>query len=200
MQAYPTIDDLRSAAARIGPHIHRTPILTCRSIDAMVGGHLWFKCENLQRTGAFKIRGATNAVLSLGDDEAARGVATHSSGNHGAALALAARSRGIPAYVVMPENAPRVKRDAVAEYGARVLLCESTLTARERSLGEVVKETGAVFIPPYNDERVIAGQATAALELLQDASGLDIVLTPIGAVASQAVLRWSSRRCRPAPV
>ena len=180
MQTSPTLDDIRAAARRIRMGIHRTPILTCRSIDAMVGGNLWFKCENLQRTGAFKIRGATNAVLSLGDDAAARGVATHSSGNHGAALAFAACARGIPAYVVMPENAPRVKRDAVTGYGARVLLCESTLAARERSLAEVVEETGAVFIPPYNDERVIAGQATAALELLQDTSGLDIVMTPIG--------------------
>jgi threonine dehydratase len=178
--AIPTLDDVRQAAARIAGQVHRTPVLTCRSLDEMAGAQLFFKCENLQRVGAFKLRGATNAVRSLGDAEAARGVATHSSGNHAAALALAARTRGVPAWVVMPRTAPAVKRAAVAGYGARIVTCAPTLAAREAALDEVVRESGAAVVHPYNDARVIAGQGTAALELLDEVPRLDVVMTPVG--------------------
>jgi len=175
-----TIDDVRAAAARIRPHAHRTPVLTCAALDRMTGARLYFKCESLQKVGAFKFRGACNTVLSLGDDEATRGVATHSSGNHAAALALAARVRGIAAHVVMPRTAPAVKKAAVAAYGALITECEPTLASREATLAAVVAATGATFIHPYNDPRVIAGQGTAALELLADAGDLDLVLAPVG--------------------
>lgn len=176
----PTIDDVRAAAARVEGEAHRTPVLTCAAIDAIVGMKLYFKCENFQKVGAFKFRGATNAVRSLDDDEAARGVVTHSSGNHAQALALAAKRRGIPAWVVMPTNAPTVKRNAVADYGATIVDCEPTLEARETTAARVLDDTGATFIHPYDDSRIIAGQGTAALELLQDVLGLDAVLVPVG--------------------
>ncbi len=179
-EGLPTIADIRAAAERIGPYAHRTPVLTCASLDAMTGAALFFKCENFQRVGAFKFRGAANAVLSLTNEEAVRGVATHSSGNHAAALALAARLRGIPAHVVMPCTAKAVKRAAVAGYGARIVPCEPTLAAREATLADVVAATGATVIHPYNDARVIAGQGTAALELLADVPGLDVVMAPVG--------------------
>jgi threonine dehydratase len=146
----------------------------------MVGAELFFKCENFQKAGAFKFRGATNAVFSLGEDQALRGVATHSSGNHAAAVALAARNRGIKAYVVMPQTAPQVKKDAVAGYGAEITFCKPTLAAREQTLAKVVEATGAAVVHPYNDYRVIAGQATAALELMEDMADLDVIMTPIG--------------------
>jgi threonine dehydratase len=146
----------------------------------MCGTEIFFKCENFQKVGAFKIRGATNAVFSLGDKQASQGVATHSSGNHAAALALAASWRGIKAYVVMPENAPEVKRNAVANYGAEIIFCKPTLDAREEGLADVVDRTGATFIHPYNDYRVISGQGTAALELCEEIPDLDIVMTPVG--------------------
>lgn len=176
----PNLTDIRAAADRIRRHIHRTPVLSCAGIDRLVGARLFFKCENFQKVGAFKIRGATNAVLSLNERAAAAGVATHSSGNHAAALALAAQLRGVPAYVVMPETAPQVKKEAVAGYGAQVTFCVPTLEAREAGLARIVADTGAAFIPPYNDERIIAGQATAALELLADIPDLDLILTPVG--------------------
>ena len=176
----PSLTDIRAAADRIRRHIHRTPVLSCAGIDRIVGARLFFKCENFQKVGAFKIRGATNAVLSLNERAAAAGVATHSSGNHAAALALAARLRGVPAYVVMPDTAPQVKKEAVAGYGAQITFCAPTLEAREAGLARVVADTGAAFIPPYNDERIIAGQATAALELLADIPDLDLILTPVG--------------------
>jgi threonine dehydratase len=176
----PIYADIRSAAERIAPHVHRTPVLTCRALDAMTGRTLFFKCENFQRVGAFKFRGATNAVLSLPEATAQRGVLTHSSGNHAAALALAARIRSIAATVVMPRNAPRVKREAVAGYGAEIIPCEPTLESRETTAGEVIARTGAAFIHPYDDPRIIAGQGTAALELLEEVPDLDLVLTPIG--------------------
>lgn len=179
-EALPTIAEVRAAAERIRPYAHRTPVLTCASLDAMTGAALFFKCENFQRAGAFKFRGAANAVLSLTDEEASRGVATHSSGNHAAALALAARLRGVPAHVVMPRTAKAVKRAAVAGYGARIVLCEPTLAAREATLADVVAAAGATVVHPYNDARVIAGQGTAALELLADVPGLDLVLAPVG--------------------
>jgi threonine dehydratase len=155
-------------------------VLTCASLDAMVGASLFFKCENFQKVGAFKFRGACNAVFSLGEGEARRGVATHSSGNHAAALSLAARLLGIPAHVVMPRTSRAVKQAAVAGYGGRIVLCEPTLAAREATLADVVADTGATVIHPYNDARVIAGQGTAALELLEDVPGLDVVMTPVG--------------------
>jgi len=178
--AMPSFADVGAAAERIRLFAHRTPVLTCSSLDAMVGASLFFKCENFQKVGAFKFRGACNAVFSLGEEEARRGVATHSSGNHAAALSLAARLRGVPAHVVMPRTSRAVKRAAVAGYGGRIVLCEPTLAAREATLAEVVAETGATVIHPYNDARVIAGQGTAALELLEDVRGLDVVMTPVG--------------------
>jgi threonine dehydratase len=176
----PKLSDIRAAAERIRPYAHRTPVLTCSSLDAMTGARLFFKCENLQKVGAFKFRGACNAVFSLGEEEASRGVATHSSGNHAAALSLAARLRGIPAHVVMPSTSRAVKRSAVAGYGGRIVPCEPTLAARERTLAEVVAETGAAVVHPYNDPRVIAGQGTAAMELIEDVPDLDVVMTPVG--------------------
>ena len=176
----PALADIRAAAERIRPFAHRTPVLTSKTLDDLTGASLYFKCENFQKVGAFKFRGAINAVYSLEEDEAKKGVATHSSGNHAQALALAARMRGIPAHIVMPENAPTVKVDAVRGYGARVIFCAPTLQAREDTLGAVVAETGAVFIHPYNDLRIITGQATCALELLEEVNGLDIVMAPVG--------------------
>jgi threonine dehydratase len=176
----PTIKELRQAAERIKFYTHRTPILTCTGINRMCDGQIFFKCENFQKAGAFKIRGATNAVFCLEQKEAFQGVATHSSGNHGAALALAATWRGIKAYVVMPENAPTVKQHAVTEYGAEIIFCKPSLEAREETLAGVVTRTGAAFIHPYNDYRVICGQGTAALELCEDISDMDMVMTPVG--------------------
>jgi threonine dehydratase len=175
-----SIDDIQQAAQRIAGRVHRTPVLTCTAIDGMVGASLFFKCENFQKVGAFKMRGATNAVLSLTAEEAGRGVATHSSGNHAQALALAARQRGIPAYIVMPSSAPAVKRAAVEGYGAEIITCQPTLQSREETLGQVVERTGAVFIHPYDNDRIIAGQGTAALELLEETSALDVVMAPVG--------------------
>ncbi|MBF0277587.1 MAG: pyridoxal-phosphate dependent enzyme [SAR324 cluster bacterium] len=177
---HPKIDDIKVAHQRIKPHIHNTPVLTSQAINGVCGSSLFFKCENFQKVGAFKIRGATNAVQLLSDDEAAKGVATHSSGNHGAALALAARTRGVKAWVVMPENSSEIKKQAVAAYGAEVILCESTLEGRELALKKVVESTGANFIHPFNDSRIIAGQGTAALELLEEIPDLDVVLAPVG--------------------
>jgi threonine dehydratase len=176
----PNIDDIRAAAARIAAHIHRTPVVTCASIDRIAGAELVFKCENLQKVGAFKARGATNAVFSLDDGAAAKGVCTHSSGNHAAALARAAGLRDIPAHIVMPSSAPPVKKAAVAGYGAHITECEPTLEARETTLAAVQERTGATFIHPYDDPRVIAGQGTCALELLEQVPGLDVVMPPVG--------------------
>jgi threonine dehydratase len=176
----PTLDDIRQAAARIRPHAHWTPVARCHSLDGMTGASLFFKCENLQKVGAFKFRGASNAVLSLSDAEAARGVATHSSGNHAQALALAARMRGIHVTIVMPSNAPEVKKVAVAGYGGEIVLCEPTLAAREETLAGVVEKSGATVIHPYNNYDVIAGQGTAALELLEEQGDLDAILVPVG--------------------
>lgn len=178
--AAPTIRDVRAAAARIADRVHRTPVMTCANLDAVAGMRLYFKCENLQRVGAFKFRGATNAVRALDDEQAARGVLTHSSGNHGQAVARAARERGVPAWVVMPRDAPAVKRRAVEGQGATVVDCEPTLAAREDAAAEVAQRTGATFVHPYDDPRVIAGQGTAALELLQDVLGLDALVVPVG--------------------
>jgi len=178
--AIPDFTAIQEAHRRIRPLIHRTPVERCRTLDQLCDAEVYFKCENLQKVGAFKYRGATNAVQCLDEVTAARGVATHSSGNHAQALALAARTRGIPAYVVMPKNAPQVKVDAVAGYGATIIPCEPTLQAREETLAEVVADTGAYFVHPYDNPQVMAGQGTAAVELLEDAGALDVVITPVG--------------------
>jgi len=177
---FPTLAGIRAAAERIKPHAHRTPVLTCASIDRMVSARLFFKCENFQKVGAFKFRGACNAVFSLSESELAKGVATHSSGNHAAALALAASLRGAPAFIVMPKTAPRIKKLAVEGYGGKIVFCEPTLAAREATLAQVVAETGATVVHPFNDRRVICGQGTAALELLHEVENLDFVLAPVG--------------------
>lgn len=179
-RATPTVLDIEQAAERIAPYVHRTPVITSTLLDQHCGAELFFKCENLQKVGAFKARGACNAVFGLETDAAARGVATHSSGNHGAALALAGRQRGIPVHVVMPSNAPDVKKQAVKAYGAVVLECEPNLAARETTLAEVVARTGAHVVPPYDDPRVIAGQGTVGLEILQQVPDLDVVAIPVG--------------------
>jgi threonine dehydratase len=172
--------EILEARERIRPFIHRTPVLTSTGINEMCGAQLFFKCENFQKAGAFKIRGACNAVLSLTDEEAEKGVATHSSGNHAAALALAASWRGIRAHVVMPENAALIKRAAAVGYGAEIVFCKPTLEAREEVLSRIVESTGATFIPPYNDLRVMAGQGTAALELCEEIPHLDVIVAPVG--------------------
>lgn len=176
----PDLKDIRNAAVRIRPYAHRTPVLTCASLDARLGATVFLKCENLQKVGAFKFRGAANAVFSLSAAEAAHGVVAHSSGNHAQALALAARLRGVPAYIVMPENAPAVKKAAVAGYGGQITFCTPTLAAREATQAEVVAATGATVVHPYNDVRVIAGQGTATLELLEEVPDLDMILAPVG--------------------
>jgi threonine dehydratase len=174
------IEDIRRAAVRIRPYAHRTPIMTSATMDALTGATLFFKCENLQRVGAFKFRGAANAVFSLDEAAARRGVATHSSGNHAQALALAARLRGIGATIVMPRDAPKVKVDAVRGYGARIVFSGSAPEDRERALVDVVKETGAEFVHPSDDLRVIAGQGTCALEVIEEVPDLDAVIAPVG--------------------
>jgi threonine dehydratase len=176
----PDLADVRDAHARIAPFVPRTPVMTCRAIDDEVGASLYFKCEHLQKVGAFKARGACNAVFSLDEASASRGVVTHSSGNHGAAIAYAARARGIPAWVVMPGNAPAVKQANVRRFGANVRLCEPTVAAREAACDEVARESGATLIHPFDDARVIAGQATATLELLATVEDLDVVIAPCG--------------------
>ncbi|MCZ7534968.1 MAG: pyridoxal-phosphate dependent enzyme [Acidimicrobiia bacterium] len=175
-----TFDDVCAAAVRLRDRVHHTPVLTSPLLDEWLGFHAFLKAEHLQRSGSFKLRGATNAVMTIGDDLATRGVAAHSSGNHAAALALAARDRGIVAHVVMPADAPAAKRAAVDGYGARVVECEPTIAARENALRRVLEETGAVEVHPYDDDRVIAGAGTAALELLEAVPGLDVVIVPVG--------------------
>jgi len=171
---------IRTAHDRIRPHIVRTPVLTNEWLDAACGGRLFFKCENLQHVGAFKARGATNAIFSLSDAEAVHGVATHSSGNHAAAVARAARLRGIPAFIVMPSNSNAAKIRNVERFGGRITLCEPTNAAREAACARLITETSATLIHPFNDYRVMAGQGTAALELLEDHPGLDLILCPVG--------------------
>lgn len=172
--------EVEAARERIRPYVHVTPVLTSRRLDEMAGMKLHFKAENLQRIGAFKARGAHNAVFSLSDAEASRGVVTHSSGNHAAALALAAGNRGVPAAIVMPRNAPRTKIDSVKRLGGIVTFCEPTLAARESTAARILAETGGAMVHPYDDWRVIAGQGTAALELLETAPDLDAIVVPVG--------------------
>jgi threonine dehydratase len=175
----PTWDAIEAAHQRIAPKIHKTPVLRSATLDELCGAELFFKCENLQKTGSFKIRGATNAIFSLSPEEAARGIVTHSSGNHAAAVSCAAAWRGVPAWIVMPENAPAVKRRAVEAYGGKITFCEPRVSARHEAAARIQAQTGAVMIHPYDDDRIIAGQATAAKELLAEVSGLDAVLAPV---------------------
>ncbi len=176
----PTFEDVKAAHQRIAPYIHRTPVLTSSYFNSLCGAELFFKCENFQKAGAFKVRGACNAVFGLSDEKAAKGVATHSSGNHALSLSYAAGRRGIKATVVMPHTAPEAKKAAVRGYGGEVLECEPSTTAREEMLEQLVARTGADFVHPYNDHRVIAGQGTCSLELYQEIEALDAVVAPIG--------------------
>ena len=192
-----SLRDVREAQARIRGYVHRTPVLTSAALDALTGARLSFKCENLQKVGAFKARGAHNAVLSLTDAEALPGVLTHSSGNHGAAVALAARNRGIPAYVVMPSTTAEVKKSAVARYGGIVTYCEPTLRARESVTERIRAETGADFVHPYNDMRVIAGQGTAAVEFIEEVPDLDLLLCPVGGGGLLSGVAVAAKSLRP---
>jgi len=176
----PDYDDVLMADERIKPYIHRTPVLTSSFMNELTGAELFFKCENFQKAGAFKVRGASNAVFGLPDDKVAKGVATHSSGNHALSLSYAAGRRGIPCTVVMPKTAPDAKKAAVKGYGGNVVECEPSTSSREAVIAEVVAESGADFVHPYNDHRVIAGQATCSLELHVDAGPLDAIIAPIG--------------------
>ncbi len=176
----PSYSEIISAHEVIKPYAHFTPVLTSQKVNERAGTQVFFKCENFQKVGAFKFRGACNAVLTLPDSDSSKGVATHSSGNHAQALALAAKICGIKAYVVMPENAPKVKIEAVRDYGAEITFCESSLEARESTLAEVVEKSGATIIHPYNDARIISGQGTAALEFLEQQPDLDVILVPVG--------------------
>jgi threonine dehydratase len=180
MDAPPKAKDIRAAAERIAPFVHRTPVLQSCYLNHLTGCTLFFKCENFQKAGAFKSRGAVNAVFSLGANESAAGVCTHSSGNHAQALARAAALRGIPAFIVMPENAPEVKVAAVKHYGGRITFCEPTLSSREETLSGLAATTGAIEIHPYNNNVIIAGQATAGMELIEAIPALNILLTPVG--------------------
>ncbi len=196
----PGIDDIFDAAARIAPHAHATPVLKSRALDAEASATLYFKAEQLQRIGAFKFRGACNAVFSLDEATAARGVVTHSSGNHGAALALAAQLRGIPCHVVVPEGAVRAKLAAIVHYGAVLHHCAATIAAREASCAQVQADTGGTIVHPYTDPRVIAGQGTAALELLTAQPGLDALVVPLGggglAAGTALAMRALAPRCK----
>jgi len=176
----PALKDIRSTHEGIRKMIHRTPVMTCRSLDRISGASLFFKCENFQKIGAFKMRGAASAAIRLSDEEKRNGLATHSSGNHAQAVARAAQLLGIPAYIVMPIDAPSIKKAATEGYGARIIFCSPTIASRESTLEQVVEETGATFIHPYNDYNVIAGQATCAVELIEDTEALDIIMSPIG--------------------
>ncbi len=176
----PAYSDVQRAHELIQQYIHRTPVMSSISINNIVGADLYFKCENLQKVGAFKFRGACNAVFSLSEEDAQKGVATHSSGNHAAALALAARMRGVAAHIVMPSNSPEIKKKAVAGYGAKITFCEPTLAARESTLAQVIAETGATEIHPYNNFHVISGQGTAAKELIEEKGEFDLIMAPVG--------------------
>ena len=193
----PNLNDVRDAQQRIAPHIHRTPVMTSESLNEISGATLFFKCENLQVTGSFKMRGATNAVFSLTPEEAARGVVTPSSGNHGAALSRAARSRGIPAWVIMPNNSPMVKRAAVEAYGGKITLCEPTIKSRQETAAAVQQSTGAILIHPYDNDLIIAGQGTAAAELLEEIPDLDLIIAPVSGGGLLSGTSIASKAIRP---
>lgn len=193
----PTLDEVRAAARRIAPYVHRTPVFTSSFLDAASGARLFFKCENLQKVGAFKMRGAANFVLRLSPAEAARGVVTHSSGNHGQAVAAAARARGVAATVVMPRSSAAVKRAAVAGYGARVVTCADGDRARAAAAQRIVERDGATLIHPYDHPDVVAGQGTLALELLEQAAHLDAVVAPVGGGGCLSGIGLAVRGLRP---
>ena len=176
----PRFEDMLAARERVTPHIHRTPVLTSTYLNELTGASLFFKCENFQKAGAFKVRGACNSVFGLSDDMLEKGVATHSSGNHALSLSYAAGQRGIPCHVVMPRTAPQAKKDAVRGYGGNITECEPSTSSREEVFAQVQAETGAEFVHPYNDPRVIAGQGTCSAELIEQVEGLDAVIAPIG--------------------
>jgi threonine dehydratase/serine racemase len=193
-----SLDDVRSAAVRIAPWAHRTPVMTCAALDRIAGRRLFFKCEQWQKSGSFKFRGAASAVRNLSDAEAARGVVTHSSGNHAQALALVAKLRGIAAHIVMPTSASAVKRRAVEEYGGHVVPCAPNLEARETTTAHVQAQTGAVLIPPYDHPHIMAGQGTAALELLEEVPDLDAILAPVGGGGLMSGVTVAARGVKPA--
>ena len=193
----PTWVDISAAHERIAPRIHRTPVLTSSTFDRITGARLYFKCENLQKTGSFKIRGAANTILSLSEEEARRGIVTQSSGNHAAAVACAAAWRGAKAWIVMPRNAPKVKCEAVEGYGGKIAFCEPTVSARKAMCAKVEAETGAVLVHPYDDGRVITGAATAAKELLEEVPDLDAVMTPVSGGGLLSGTSLSARHMRP---
>ena len=180
MSSTPTENDIRRAHERILPHIHNTPVLTSQFINELTDAHLFFKCENFQKTGSFKMRGASNAIFSLKPEERLNGFATHSSGNHAQAVAYACKTAGVSAYIVMPRNAPKVKIDAVKNYGGNIVFCEPNETARQEACAKIIQETNAVFIPPFDDLAIIAGQASCAKELIETHADLDYLLTPVG--------------------
>lgn len=180
MSSTPTDNDIRRAHERILPHIHNTPVLTSQFINELTDAHLFFKCENFQKTGSFKMRGASNAIFSLKPEERLNGFATHSSGNHAQAVAYACKTAGVSAYIVMPRNAPKVKIDAVKNYGGNIVFCEPNETARQEACAKIIQETNAVFIPPFDDLAIIAGQASCAKELIETHADLDYLLTPVG--------------------
>jgi threonine dehydratase len=193
-----TLDDIRAAHARIAPRIHRTPVLTSSSLDEIAGAHLFFKCENLQKTGSFKIRGATNTIFSLTDEQARRGIAAPSSGNHAAAVAQAARWRGVRAYIVMPSNSSPAKIRAVESYGGEITLCEPNIPSRESTTAAILEKTGAHLVHPYNDARVIAGQGTASLELLEEIPDLDAIIAPVSGGGLLSGTAIAAKALRPA--
>jgi len=193
-----SLADVQAAAERIAGWAHRTPIMTCATLDQLAGRSLYFKCEQFQKVGAFKFRGAANAVLKLSETDAKKGVVTHSSGNHAQALALAAKLRGIPAHIVMPSNATPAKRRAVEGYGANVIECEPTLSAREVTVARVQEKTGAILIPPYNHADVMAGQGTVALEMIEEIPDLDAIVAPIGGGGLMAGVSIAAKALKPA--
>jgi threonine dehydratase len=192
-----TWDLIQEARTRIKGKVHRTPVMTSETLDSLAGAQLFFKCENLQKVGAFKARGATNAVFALSDAEASKGVATHSSGNHAAALARAAKLRGITAHIVMPTNAPKAKQASVSRYGGKIVFCEPTLEARESTVARVIAETGATLVHPYNDLLVMAGQGTTAVELLEDHPDLDMILCPVGGGGQLSGIAVAAKTLKP---
>ena len=192
-----TWDLIQEARKRIEGKVHRTPVMTSETLDTLAGAKLFFKCENLQKVGAFKARGATNAVFALSDAEARKGVATHSSGNHAAALARAAKLRGITAHIVMPTNAPKAKQASVSRYGGKIIFCEPTQEARESTVARVIAETGATLVHPYNDLLVMAGQGTTAVELLEDHPDLDIILCPVGGGGQLSGIAVAAKTLKP---
>jgi threonine dehydratase len=193
----PSWEEIRAAHERIAPRIHRTPVLTSASLDAVTGVRLFFKCESLQKTGSFKIRGAANTILSLPESEVKKGIVTHSSGNHAAAVACAAAWRGVPAWIVMPKNAPAVKCRAVEGYGGRISYCEPLVSARKEMAAKIQAETGAAMVHPYDDDRIIAGQATAAKELLEEVPDLDAVFAPVSGGGLLSGTSLSAKQLRP---